>query len=103
MRKKKTTRKRKHKYRYSLYVEAAGVVGAVLSAMCALPQVFKVVSQGHAVGLSLFFIGAYFISRCCTTAYCILKYGPDWLFIWGGILTLTFNGILIYYILFLTP
>lgn len=79
------------------------MAGAVISSMCALPQVFTVISQGHAIGLSLFFIGAYFISRILTTVYCIVKYGPDWLFIYGGILTLTFNGILIWYILFNTP
>jgi uncharacterized protein with PQ loop repeat len=55
-------------------IEALGLIGSVLFALCALPQTVQCVRQGHSKGLSGLFLGAWGLGCVCMLAYSLERF-----------------------------
>lgn len=52
--------------------EAIGASGAILLALCGLPQAIKTVREGHAYDVSALFLAMWFVGECLLLAYIYL-------------------------------
>ena len=51
--------------------EIFGWVGAILFAVCAVPQAWMSYKQGHSDGISSYFIWSWFIGELCMIVYTV--------------------------------
>jgi len=58
-------------------IENIGIIGAVLLAICALPQAVVSILTGNSYGLSYAFLFCWFVGDLCLLAYTSLTIGPQ--------------------------
>lgn len=58
-------------------LEQLGYISGLCLGWCALPQVFKAIKDGHAEGVSRFFIWLWLVGEIGMTVYTLLKIGFD--------------------------
>lgn len=56
-------------------METIGSIGAILLALCALPQMIMAIKDGHCYGVSSLFLLAWYFGEIFMLAYCIDKTG----------------------------
>lgn len=52
-----------------------GWIGSVCFALCGAPQALKCIQQGHAHGLSPWFVGLWFGGEICYVVAVLMKFG----------------------------
>lgn len=58
-------------------VNDLGFVGAALLAFCALPQLIMTIKDGHAYGMSILFLLAWYLGEIFTLIYIVDKIGIE--------------------------
>ena len=76
-------------------MEYVGWIGAILFAICGLPQAIQCVKQGHSRGLNWFFLVAWLGGEILTIIYVWPK--QDWPLLFNYFLNLVFLLVMIRY------
>jgi len=80
-------------------IEAFGIAGAILLALCAAPQAILSYKQKHSSGVSSTFLSMWFFGEILMLAYVAIV-SPDWILISNYILNIVLVGVIIYYKVF---
>lgn len=56
------------------FVSALGWIGAILLALCGLPQLVKSIREGHSNGMSWLFLLTWFVGEICMLAFVTFKF-----------------------------
>jgi len=58
-----------------MVAEVVGWIGSICFAMCGVPQAYKCIRQGHADGLSPWFLLLWFVGEICYVGAVLLQFG----------------------------
>ena len=80
-------------------IKLCGWIGAMCFAFCGLPQAIQVVQQGHAEGVSPYFIGLWFAGEILSMIYVYFTHGLDKPLFTNYVLNLAFISVILYYLI----
>jgi uncharacterized protein with PQ loop repeat len=78
-------------------IEVIGYLGALLLAVCALPQMFMSIRQGHARGISHLFLLSWYIGELLMLAFCVETIGMSGPLFWNYLANIVMLSIIVRY------
>lgn len=78
-------------------IETIGWASGMLLAVCAIPQAFLSIKQGHSEGMSPYLLWMWLIGEILLVSYILLKHGLDWPLLINPVANSVVSGIITKY------